>query len=271
MGSSTSSGSPSAFDSFVSAGAFGRKSATAAAMTTTSAPRRVLEHGRLHLGRGLHPDHRRRRGGPGRVVVVTSTTSAPRSAAASARAWPCFPDDRLEMKRTGSIGSRVPPALTTTRRPARSRRPAPRAGRRPSTASARRLDDVGRLGQPPGPDVAPGQPALARRHHVHPAPAQGGQVLLDGGVLPHLGVHGRAHHHRRPGGEHGGGEQPVGDPGGVAAEEAGRGRGHHDQVGASGPDGCGGWGRPRSTGSAAPAPRPGPRTSPRPRTGWRRR
>ena len=36
---------------------------------------------------------------------------------ASARAWPCLPDDRLVKKRTGSIGSRVPPADTTTRIP----------------------------------------------------------------------------------------------------------------------------------------------------------
>jgi hypothetical protein len=31
-----------------------------------------------------------------------------------------LPDERLPMKRTGSIGSRVPPAVTTTRRPDRS-------------------------------------------------------------------------------------------------------------------------------------------------------
>ena len=50
----------------------------------------------------------------------TSVTAAPRSRAASAIANPIFPEDRLPMNRTGSIGSCVPPALTTMRRPARS-------------------------------------------------------------------------------------------------------------------------------------------------------
>ena len=58
--------------------------------------------------------------------------------------------------------------------------------------------DVGRLGQASGADVTAGQPALAGVHHVHAPAAQRGQVVLDGGVLPHLGVHGRADHHRGP-------------------------------------------------------------------------
>ncbi len=44
-------------------------------------------------------------------------TSAPRAAATSARATPCLPEDRLPRKRTGSRGSRVPPAVTRTRTP----------------------------------------------------------------------------------------------------------------------------------------------------------
>ena len=47
-------------------------------------------------------------------------TLAPRSRAASARAKPILPDERLVMTRTGSMGSCVPPAVTTMRRPARS-------------------------------------------------------------------------------------------------------------------------------------------------------
>ena len=35
---------------------------------------------------------------------VTNTTSAPALSKASAIAFPCFPEDRFEMKRTGSIG-----------------------------------------------------------------------------------------------------------------------------------------------------------------------
>ncbi len=55
------------------------------------------------------------------TLAATSVTSAPRATAVRARAYPWSPEERLPMKRTGSIASRVPPAETTTRRPARSR------------------------------------------------------------------------------------------------------------------------------------------------------
>ena len=42
-----------------------------------------------------------------------TVTRAPRSSAASAIATPIRPVERLPMKRTGSIASRVPPAVTT--------------------------------------------------------------------------------------------------------------------------------------------------------------
>ena len=59
--------------------------------------------------------------GSGRAVgAETSRALAPRSRAASAIAYPIFPEDLLEMKRTGSTGSCVPPALTTIVRSARS-------------------------------------------------------------------------------------------------------------------------------------------------------
>ncbi len=51
-------------------------------------------------------------------------------------------------------------------------------------------------------------------------------------MLPHLGVHGRAHEDRCPGGQQGGGQQVVGDAGGVGAEHPGRRRRHDDQIGA---------------------------------------
>ena len=51
------------------------------------------------------------------TLAATRVTSAPRRAARSARASPIRPEERLPMKRTGSIGSRVPPAETSTRRP----------------------------------------------------------------------------------------------------------------------------------------------------------
>ena len=59
-------------------------------------------------------------GGASAVGPLTSATWAPRRAAARARAYPIFPDDRLERKRTGSNGSRLGPAVTTTRSPVRS-------------------------------------------------------------------------------------------------------------------------------------------------------
>ena len=47
----------------------------------------------------------------GPVAAVIRMTCAPRADAISASAWPIFPLDRLPMKRTGSIISRVPPAV----------------------------------------------------------------------------------------------------------------------------------------------------------------
>ena len=85
------------------------------------------------------------------------------AAASSAMAWPCLPDERLPMNRTGSIGSRVPPAVTSTRRPARS------------GAVEHALDggdDRRRLGQPTGADVAAGEAARLGRDDVHAPPAQ---------------------------------------------------------------------------------------------------
>ena len=83
----------------------------------------------------------------------------PRAAAARASATPCWPEERLPRKRTGSSGSRVPPAVTTTVRPARScgrpRRP------RASSGQARGEQLLG-LGQPARAGVGAGQPAGRR-------------------------------------------------------------------------------------------------------------
>ncbi len=68
-----------------------------------------------------------------RPAVVTRVTLAPRDAASSATACPCLPEERLPMKRTGSMGSRVPPAVTTTRRSSRSWRES--SARRASTTA----------------------------------------------------------------------------------------------------------------------------------------
>ena len=56
-------------------------------------------------------------GGGTSAGPVTKVTSAPSAASALAIAAPCAPDDRLAMKRTGSIGSWVGPDVTSTRLP----------------------------------------------------------------------------------------------------------------------------------------------------------
>ncbi len=120
VGSSTRSGGPSAFFSLRSPAALGRKSATAAAMTMTSAPAARASTA-ASMSAAVSSRITSAPGGPGPSAEVTRVTWAPRAAAASAMAWPCLPDDRLPMKRTGSMGSRVPPAVTRMRTPARSR------------------------------------------------------------------------------------------------------------------------------------------------------
>jgi hypothetical protein len=58
------------------------------------------------------------RGGGTVTFAASSVTSAPRLRLTSASATPIRPDERLPRKRTASSGSRVPPALTSTWRPA---------------------------------------------------------------------------------------------------------------------------------------------------------
>ena len=185
---------------WTSAAALGRKSATAAAMTTTSAPAGVASMA-APSRRPSPPGRRPRRRRPARCGGGHQHHVGAAPAAASASAWPCLPDDRLEMKRTGSMGSRVPPADTTTRTPARSapprRSPGPPPG--PAQQAEHRGHDGRRLGQP-ARHRRPRRPADPPRAAppVTPRAAEDRQVLLDGRVLPHLGVHGRAHHHRGP-------------------------------------------------------------------------
>ena len=108
VGSKTSSGTPW---SFSGAGAFARKSATAAAMTTTSASA-AADTTADSISAAVSTATTRAPAGSGSGDAVTSVTRAPRCSAAAAIAWPCFPEDRFVMTRTGSIGSLVPPALT---------------------------------------------------------------------------------------------------------------------------------------------------------------
>ena len=74
------------------------------------------------------------------VGAVTRITFAPRSRATWAMAYPILPVERLVITLTGSIGSCVPPALTTMRRPAKgpSRPRSARIRPRISSGGARR-------------------------------------------------------------------------------------------------------------------------------------
>ena len=72
-----------------------------------------------------------------------------------------------------------------------------------------RHDPFGR-GEPSGADVTAGEATGLGLDDVHAPALQRRQVLLDRGVLPHLGVHGGAQHDRRPGGEERGREQVGG-------------------------------------------------------------
>jgi hypothetical protein len=107
------------------------------------------------------------------------------------------------MTRTGSMASRVPPAVTSTG--------AAEVGRAETALDGGH--DGGGIGEASRADVAAGQAARLGPHDVHTPFGQRGEVVLDRGVLPHLGVHGRADHHRAPGWREGGGQQVVGPPG----------------------------------------------------------
>ena len=111
---------PSPRPSLVSDRVRGRKSATAAAMTRTSAAGSAASTAaRMSAVVGALT----RVASAGKVTDVmpwTSVTLAPRATAAAAMATPIRPVERLPMKRTGSMGSAVPPAVTTTCHPARS-------------------------------------------------------------------------------------------------------------------------------------------------------
>ena len=179
----------------------------------------ALEHGRFHLRRGLHPHDRRCPTATAGCAVVTRTTSAPRAAAASATAWPCLPDERLEMKRTGSIGSaraarahHHTPSGEVAAAPRRDAQRPPVAAATMSAGSARRPAPT----SPPASRPSPGSTTCTpRRRSVarfsctagcsHISVCMAGHTITGARVASTVAV-----------------EQPVGDPVGVAAEKARR-------------------------------------------------
>ena len=176
--------------------------------------------------------------------AASSRTFAPASRAAAASATPCLPEERFPRNRTGSRGSRVPPALIVTVSPASGlwRR---RKGRRPTPAAAASRDTAGAparasaaskmasgSGSRPGPESDPVSRAGGGLQHRDAPAAERLDIGLGRRVLPHLGVHGRGHQHRAAAGhEQGVAQEVVGLAGGGACQQVGRGGGHHDQLG----------------------------------------
>ena len=120
-------------------------------------------------GRGDRCDRRRRAGPAGSRSPRPGATSAPRSTAARARAQPIRPEERLPRNRTGSRCSRVPPALTATRRPARSR-PAARGHDRRIGRARRSRPRPARRGRAAGRDRSRGRSAGRSRDRRPRAP-----------------------------------------------------------------------------------------------------
>ena len=121
VGTSSSPGGPPSFFSLLGAASLGRKSATAAAITTASASS-AASRTAIRISSAVPTSTRRGPSGGWTVPgPTTSVTSAPRANASRATAKPIRPVERFPTNRTGSMGSHVGPAVTTIRRPARSR------------------------------------------------------------------------------------------------------------------------------------------------------
>ncbi len=184
-------------------------------------------HGRLRSSSVVPTRMRSTPAGSGSATFAAiRVTRAPRATAARANAYPCLPEERLPRNRTGSSGSRVPPAVTTTCRPARSASAPPRASARRATAKI----SAG-SGSRPLPVSAPVSRPTRRLDHEHTAGAQRRDVGDRRRVLPHLGVHGRRHHHRTARRQQRVGQQVVGEAVRRLGQQVGGGGRDDDQVG----------------------------------------
>ena len=212
-----------------SAGALGRKSATAAAMTTTSAARRRCQHRRLHLGRRLDVDPRhagRHVGGEGEgrdgdqghggpppggrlghgVALLARRAVGQEAHRVEGLAGPAGAHDHVRARARSRRAAAAPSAQDRVGDPPGSAsRPAP-----PSPPARRPA--LGRHDRPPAARASPGCPARRR------APTS--RCAWPGRPAP-----GPAW----PAGWRSAGRR---ESGGVASEEVGRGRSHDDEVGA---------------------------------------
>ena len=181
--------------------------------------------------------------------AATTVTCAPRSRAAAAIATPIRPVERLPMKRTGSIASRVPPALTTMCRPVRSasRGPATSGGRAAGSGGAdrrccrrprpRRRRSSGSSASRPTPDWPDASsPGRGLHDRVAEVVAQSGDVGPRRRVGPHVAVHRRRDDDRGRRGEDRGGHDVAGQPVGHRAQPVRGRRRDDDRVGAVGDD-----------------------------------
>jgi hypothetical protein len=139
------------------------------------------------------------------VGPATRVTRAPRRAAAAASANPIVPVEPLERKRTGSMASRVGPAVTRTCLPASVPARASRAAR----SWAKMASGSGSRPSPMSPLAR--APCSGRLHHLHAVGAEGGEVAPRGRVGPHVVVHRRADEHRAAPRERDGREHRVAD------------------------------------------------------------
>ena len=167
---------------------------------------------------------------------ATRRTSAPASTKARAISMPIRPDERLVITRTGSSGSSVRPAVTTTRVPAKSGALPIGEGR--AASAARHCSKMtGGSAIRPGPDVPQASSPSPGAMNRYPAAANCLTLAHDRRVLPHVRVHGRSEndpsvlHRLLRNREQQGREQVVGDTGGELADNVGGCRCHDHEVG----------------------------------------
>ena len=183
-----------------SAGAAGVKSATAAAISSTS------QAGNSRSQAACSSAARRRRaardaGGRRQRDVRGDAASPARRARAPPRASarPMRPEELLPRKRTLSIGSRVPPAVTSTRSPRAAAAAAPSPDRRRDAAARapprrRPAAARGSARRPMPCSPLRGQPARAGLDDRARRARAAAQVGLRGRVLVHAVVHRRRDH-----------------------------------------------------------------------------
>ena len=182
-----------------------------------------IQDGIAHLLGGFDSGHfgRARR----RQIAVgplTSRTRAPRRSADSARAYPMRPLERFVRYRTGSIFSRVGPAVMSTR-----------FSREILSCSKSFKDgsDNGFVfGETSLAHHAAGEISGAGLDHFHTPLAQDFQIRLGCRMIPHVDVHGRRDHDRCRGGEVKSSQEVSGDALREVGQNIRRSRNHDERI-----------------------------------------